>query len=296
MKKEKITISKHKAYDDLTVRECLTWHPAQMKPGDKRGKGKGKGQQRPESVTQPETGPRTTTYLPKKGVLGRPMNRGYVIPEDPHIKEEEDEGNVIDALRGWPNHQQQGDGGADFLAIDGDDGGYHEDDGPVKDGQECIGDVISQRFLNEALRRRQEEEEKARAAEEARRRGGPAARNKRDIKGTKASQLRSIAMAEKVSRDPKDLWQMPKFKDNARTHLDTKQDKEKLRKRDQSSKGKGKGKSQSDTTAYGCGDTGGTYYDVTGTPNGDYNTTYQGYDTGYVFDNGEETDDRMFVL
>ena len=43
----------------------------------------------------------------------------------------------------------------------------------------------------------------------------------KDIKATKTTQLRSIALAEKVNYTPHDLWQMPKFKNNAKPTLDT---------------------------------------------------------------------------
>jgi len=67
-------------------------------------------------------------------------------------------------------------------------------------------------FIQEKRRK----ELKAQAAAEGRR----AARDRTDIKANRTSQLRAIALAEKVEISPMDLWKMDKFK-HAQAHLST---------------------------------------------------------------------------
>ena len=90
-----------------------------------------------------------------------------------------------------------------------------------------IADLISHRYMYEsAMKRQQEAEEKERQEAEAAK-AMKSRRFPKDIKANKTTQLRSIAMAEKVEVRPQDLWQMPKFKDGAKPALDTKRKKSK---------------------------------------------------------------------
>ncbi len=285
------TPAKPQNLPEVTVRECLTWHPHEEK-GKKQAK-----ERRPASRANGD-GPQTTSYLPKKGILGKPIDRGYVMPDHAQPRDPEDEGTVIEALRGWPNHRggrgRNQDENPDGAA-NGDTGSmYGADDKDLYDDKgEYMGPLISHYYLQQALLKRQKEEAKREAAEkEAKRRRNPGAA---DIKGNRTAQLRSIALAEKVDKDAKNLWQLPKFKNNARAHITTKRQKEE----NKGKNGQGEEKYQPgedsgydpDYSGYYCGG----YGDTDRSPgNGERHVAYND-DLGYNFG---ETDygrsDKLF--
>jgi hypothetical protein len=184
----------------ITVRDCLTW---QHQDGF---------QEQDTYIPEP-----TGYYLPSKAELGRAKSRGYEMPPSGAHPNHDEDGRVIDALRGWPHHRGDQDGFDDMAFMDQQDGGGGG--GGKKGGDPWMGDLISHKFMMDAIRKRREEEEAAaRKAAAKARKANP---GKGDIRGNRTSQLRAIAMAEKVETNPQDLWQMPKFKNNAKPHLTT---------------------------------------------------------------------------
>ena len=156
--------------------------------------------------------------------------------------------SALQAIRGWP-HNQHGDEQPTYNEFDDFMNGYgvsggslgdpytdyaKTDTAPKKDKKKKgpkssknerdahIADLVSHRFMYEAAMERQKKEEEKRRAEEEANRAMRSRKFPKDIKANKTSQLRSIAMAEKVERSASDLWQMPKFKNNAKPALDTK--------------------------------------------------------------------------
>lgn len=69
---------------DVRVRDCLVWPDPTCKASDAENQ-------------------RTTYVRMRKGEVGRPNNRGFVLAEQqPVYIDPADEDHVIDALRGWP--------------------------------------------------------------------------------------------------------------------------------------------------------------------------------------------------
>lgn len=92
----------------------------------------------------------------------------------------------------------------------------------LEDGEDAhIYDLISHRFLSEAVRARQQREQKRQDASRAQALKERERRLPTSIKSTKATQLRSIAMAERVDSTPFDLWQMPRFQKSANAYVDS---------------------------------------------------------------------------
>ena len=86
----------------------------------------------------------------------------------------------------------------------------------------AMGDLVSHRFLYEGERERIAKRERELRRQEWREMKAKEEKSfPKDIKQTLTSQLRSIACAPRIEPTPFDLWQMPKFKSNAKPRLDT---------------------------------------------------------------------------
>ena len=185
--------------DNVTVRDCMTWHY----PDGYRS----------DQVAGAET---KDFYLATKPDIGQTKSRGYEHPPVVQYSSTHDEnGRVIDALRGWPhNDADQLVNEGQFLYPEKQQSGERSD----KKGDPWMGDLMAHKFMTDAVRRRKEEEAAAAKKAAGRSKSG---RGQADIKVNRAAQLRAIALAEKVEVAPHELWQMPKFKKNARPHLST---------------------------------------------------------------------------
>ena len=79
-----------------------------------------------------------------------------------------------------------------------------------------MGELMAHKFLTEAARERTEARERELYEAQMKVRRANDQRYPRDIKATKTTQLRAIALAPKVEQSPLDLWQMSKFKSHAK--------------------------------------------------------------------------------
>ena len=210
-------------YDNITVRECLVWDAGKKKKG---GRGSAANKEN-------ETEDQKAHFRPVKGVLGKPMDRGYDMPEVEYQGTTDDSGTAFEAIRGWPGNRRPEEDEAEKDEQPPCKGNSSKGKKPKKKSKKeeeeeakrdpWMGDLISHRFLNDFAKQREMEMEKEQKKKDAKEKAGqtPAWQTKTDIKGNKTSQLRAIAAAQKVDINAKDLWQMPKFKDNAEPVLTT---------------------------------------------------------------------------
>ena len=85
-----------------------------------------------------------------------------------------------------------------------------------------MGELVSHRFMYEGERQRIAQRERELRRQEMREKKAKEEKSfPKDIKQTMTSQLRSIACAPRIEPTPFELWQMPRFRSNARPKLDT---------------------------------------------------------------------------
>lgn len=215
---------------DVTVKDCLVWPSS---GSDSKDSGN-RSEVVYVSLRTQKQGNDEQTRLAPVGVDAQRLRR--------------DDGTVIDALRGWPRHQQLTDEQSEdqpydipadagdskkpdrtklpkSAAIKAKSGKSHKRATAKEPDNVHVGDLISQRYLHEYMEQRQAEEENERLKKEvtdkAAKQGRRAAKDRRDIKANKAAQLRAIALADQVETSPFELWKMEKFTKNARPHLST---------------------------------------------------------------------------
>ena len=268
---------------NITVRDCLTWR-----------------QQEGYAPEGRETPGQGGHYLPTKADLGRAKSRGYNMPPTgAHKGAHDEDGRVIEALRGWPNSRYEQEYMEDMAARE-QNGGGGDGGGGNRKGDAPMGALISHYYLQEAIRKKQAEEEAE--ARKAAAKATKAHPGKGDIRENRTSQLRAIAGAVKVDKDAKELWQMPKFKNNARSHLST-TTKKSQNKGERARNGSASGVDRCDVTGNGdpctCYDNNPGMYDG-GRP--DSNTQNYHYDgpvnnTMDDYNFGDENDDnKLFAV
>ena len=217
-----------KSLDSIGVRECLVWPP--------QGGGA-------EPILYDPDVERETKFLLKKGELGKPMNRGYVLPEEDTQQHVEDEGTVIEALRGWPNNRKSSPQDMEPSHDVGDNTkGFRACDSRGKTDPPMVY-LVAHKYMSDYERQRMEEAQLQRQQREGKYRSKKLG-NDIDVKTTKGAQMRAIHLAGQTKTDPKDLWQMSKFK-KAKSGLDT------FRKNEKKANRKGKELDGSDDSTCG---------------------------------------------
>ena len=144
-----------------------------------------------------------------------------MYPEEPAYKEPEDDGTVIEALRGWPSLQRQREEEDEVQEEQQQQekpGSGKRDEGDPRADPPMVY-LVAHKYLNDFERKKLEEAEAERQKELAKRKPIDFAALS-ELKGTKTSQLRAVHLANQKQVDPKDLWKMKKFT-HAKSCLDT---------------------------------------------------------------------------
>lgn len=265
---------------NVTVRDCMVWPEPRAK-----GQGKANAVKGAASDTKPSVYHSTLVHRDKTTYqLDDEEPWKLTAPPPPR----RDEGTAIEALRGWPGSKVQAEEDDDYYhgfeaprepypakPADPKSGKNSKKKGKKDASKEEVenvhmGDIIHQRYLNEHLEKRRREMEREQRKKEASLTAAKAGRRaaiekSSNIKANRASQLRAIALADKVETSPLDLWKMPRFTKGVNPHLAT-----------QDRAGAGRSDRYDASNGYGVGDVcdGGCYCD---------------YDrTNYVDENEEE--------
>lgn len=280
-----------KSLDSIGVRECMVW-----------GRGGGGGGAPSQNAPKNDEPERETKFLMRKGELGKPADRGYVYPEGTP-RPVEDEGTVLEALRGWPGQRREAEEyeneDQDACAQDAYISGGMQSTGKKtgsgkKSGKKGTdngkGDppmvyLVAHKYLSDFERKKMEEDEEERQKELEKKRSVDYAAMS-ELQGNKTSKLRAIRLANQTQTDAKDLWKMKKFT-RAKSHLDT------FRKNEKNKKGKaGEGAGAGDDSGCTCGlNLNDTYQQQpTYQQPGD---TYRYYDNGPLVSDREPLDQQI---
>ena len=227
------------------VRECMVWRNNSLQKDNK------------ENELQTTEGKRCEKYLLPRSVVGRPLDRGFNVPEDWKERPKPHTGTAIEALRGWPCLQSSSPSKPTQEMMSArypheeekifitDASKVKKSTKSKKNGKKKFEDkplvieldesrdpnfpeLISHRFLFENLVK-EAEEKKAKdivtfydddVSDDA---------TKLEVKSNKAAQLRAIHLGQKIDVNPKNLWQMKQFKNGAKSQLNTFRRKEKVK-------------------------------------------------------------------
>lgn len=217
---------------NVTVRDCMMWPEPRAK-----GQGKGNANKGAASDTKPSVY-RSTLIHRDEQLDDEDGHSKMTAPPQPPRRYD---GTVIEALRGWPGSREQEEDDAHRYevarethppakTVDPKSGKNLKKKGKKDASKEesenvFIGDLIHQRYLNEHLEKRRREMEREQRKKEASmtavKAGRRVALEKVNIKANRTSQLRAIALADKVETSPLDLWKMPRFTKGVNPHLAT---------------------------------------------------------------------------
>ena len=222
--KKKVVMVEHTVQEerkgDGGVAAALVWRPYLKEQQQEKAK------QKPHSASNAKY----SKYFPKTPDIGKAKSYGFTcddsemagrktnVPVDP-----EDEETVLQALRGWPRLRRSKTSPEMTLPSWERRPGSGGGESGVSGASDATNmpEVMSHAYLRKWLMAK---EQKEREAFEAELRKRQEAKRLTLGKHTKASELRTLSIQDRafrLNKDPRDLWQMPRFRNNARPHLET---------------------------------------------------------------------------